>query len=641
MVSRHHSKLIIALFILLFLVVVLRSAWLCDDAYITFRTVDNFINGYGLTWNPVERVQAYTHPLWMFLIAVFYFFTREIYYTSIILSLTISLVAVILFAFRVAPSLVMALLGLAILTASKAFVDYSTSGLENPLTHLLWVIFLLIYLRSEVNLKAVFLLSFIAGLATLNRMDTLLLYLPALVYVLVKFGRLKGVYALILGFLPFILWELFSLFYYGFPFPNTAYAKLNVGISGWELAERGLQYLMDSLTMDPLTLLIIAVGMLIPFISREWRVTPIVAGMALYLLYIIRIGGDFMSGRYLTVLLLGAVILLADNRFVARKTVWVPAFIVVILVGLVAPHSPVLSGSDYGLNHETLDAAVVEDERAHYYHASGFFSSAKGKASLDHSWADKGKEARLNGPSVVVKGAIGYFSYYAGPDVYVVNIYALGDPLLARLPPKFRKRWVIGHFSRAIPDGYLETLESGHNVIRDENLASYYDQLALIVRGKLLDVDRLVTIWDLNLGRYDYLIESYPPMFEINPTRIDREHRISWNSEDNLEQYAGIQINLNGKSHAGLAEFVLAPYENGASEENQSREYYLLYFNEDLRVATQELAVPSNIETVSVRVVPIPEEAAEKGYDMVRIIPKEDDYISSSVYNVGSMTFVE
>ena len=74
--------------------VVLRTAWLSEDAFITFRTVDNFINGYGLTWNITERVQAYTHPLWMFLVAVCYFWTREIYYTSILLSLAVSLTAV-------------------------------------------------------------------------------------------------------------------------------------------------------------------------------------------------------------------------------------------------------------------------------------------------------------------------------------------------------------------------------------------------------------------------------------------------------------------------------------------------------------------------------------------------------------------
>ena len=60
--------------LVVFVYVWLVNAWICDDAYITFRTVDNFINGYGLTWNPGERVQAYTHPLCMFIVSFFYFF---------------------------------------------------------------------------------------------------------------------------------------------------------------------------------------------------------------------------------------------------------------------------------------------------------------------------------------------------------------------------------------------------------------------------------------------------------------------------------------------------------------------------------------------------------------------------------------
>ena len=58
---------------LLFRVVLLRSAWITEDAYITLRTVDNFINGYGLTWNIAERVQVYTHPLWMLALSVLNF----------------------------------------------------------------------------------------------------------------------------------------------------------------------------------------------------------------------------------------------------------------------------------------------------------------------------------------------------------------------------------------------------------------------------------------------------------------------------------------------------------------------------------------------------------------------------------------
>ena len=42
------NKEVIYIFIILLAVIILRNAWLCDDAYITFRTADNFINGYGL-----------------------------------------------------------------------------------------------------------------------------------------------------------------------------------------------------------------------------------------------------------------------------------------------------------------------------------------------------------------------------------------------------------------------------------------------------------------------------------------------------------------------------------------------------------------------------------------------------------------
>ena len=61
------------------------SAWIQDDAFITLRTVDNFVEGYGLRWNPAERVQSYTHPLWMFLLSGLYFFTREAYFTTLAL----------------------------------------------------------------------------------------------------------------------------------------------------------------------------------------------------------------------------------------------------------------------------------------------------------------------------------------------------------------------------------------------------------------------------------------------------------------------------------------------------------------------------------------------------------------------------
>ena len=56
---------------LLFLTLV-RNAWLSDDCYITFRSIWNFWQDFGLRWNVVERVQTYTHPLWLLILLPVY-----------------------------------------------------------------------------------------------------------------------------------------------------------------------------------------------------------------------------------------------------------------------------------------------------------------------------------------------------------------------------------------------------------------------------------------------------------------------------------------------------------------------------------------------------------------------------------------
>lgn len=47
-----------------FVLVVLRRGWMCDDAFITMRAVDNLIHGRGFVYNAGERVLGFTNPLW-------------------------------------------------------------------------------------------------------------------------------------------------------------------------------------------------------------------------------------------------------------------------------------------------------------------------------------------------------------------------------------------------------------------------------------------------------------------------------------------------------------------------------------------------------------------------------------------------
>jgi arabinofuranosyltransferase len=88
------ARLARASLFVLFTYVFLANAWLGDDAYITFRVVWNFIHGYGITFNPDERVQAYTHPLWMLAVAAAHTVTREFFVTATFLSWAFSIAAV-------------------------------------------------------------------------------------------------------------------------------------------------------------------------------------------------------------------------------------------------------------------------------------------------------------------------------------------------------------------------------------------------------------------------------------------------------------------------------------------------------------------------------------------------------------------
>ena len=44
--------------------------YVVDDAFISFRYAQNFLQGHGLVYNPGERVEGYTNFLWVLLVAL-------------------------------------------------------------------------------------------------------------------------------------------------------------------------------------------------------------------------------------------------------------------------------------------------------------------------------------------------------------------------------------------------------------------------------------------------------------------------------------------------------------------------------------------------------------------------------------------
>jgi len=534
--------------LLLFGAVLIRTAWLAEDAFITFRTIDNFVHGYGLTWNVAERVQAYSNPLWMFLVVPFYWLSGEIYYTVVLLSVGVSLAALWVCCTRFAASGPSALLAGCVLVCSKAFTDYSTSGLENPLTHLLLALFYALYLDRWQRRETIFWLALLAALATVNRLDAILLFAPALGYAL--WWHRGGVAVCGLGFAPLVLWELFSLVYYGFPFPNTAYAKLGTGVPFGDRLSHGVAYLLNSLRVDLLTPLATAAGLVAAGRSRDRAAWALAAGGVLYLLYVVYIGGDFMSGRFLAAPFWGAVILGFHCFDVRRPRVWVSIFCTSVAAAMWAPHTPFLSSGDYAPGHGI--AAVHMDERGKFYQSSGLLPKWRKEADglyPDHWWARRASAVRQGNlrpelrsslweGSLVVRSthdstvvaawsAIGYSGFFAGPGVHIVDPIALPDPLLARLPARDDPDATPGHFRRIMPEGYLETHITGVNQLADPGLKRYYDALLVVVRGDLVSRRRFSEIWRLNTGAYDDLIDRdfyrYPSPIEFALSEVRME----------------------------------------------------------------------------------------------------------------------
>ncbi len=515
------EHLFIGLAVLVFLFVVIRTAWISDDAYITFRVVENFLHGYGPVYNLGERVQAYTHPLWFFVISGAYavvngvfgrfFLAARLPWTVIAVSIACSVGAVGLFARRLAREWWAAVAGVLLLTFSRAFTDYATSGLEEALTYLILVWFFVRYFHLEETgqlkqPKAIGELTLIASFGVLNRLDIVLLYAPLLAWLLWKSRSLKSVGSAALGILPVILWELFSLFYYGFPFPNTYYAKIHTGIAQGILFWQGLVYYLASFNFDPLTLLVIVFAFVLVITLRQWEFLPLLAGIMLYLLYILRIGGDFMSGRFFSAPFLLAVIILVHMDL--KRNILISLAAAFCFVGLAFGVNPLTSDASY--RAAQLPASGVVDERGSYFADRGLLNYTVAKPFPDFPWNERGWQRYNDNFKVEVLDAIGMLGYQGGPYYHVVDKLALPDALLARLPIAGEKTWQIGHFRRKIPDGYLETLQSGQNQIADPNLAAYYDRLNVAIKSDLFTAGRLVEIWRLNTGYYDGWLKAYP-----------------------------------------------------------------------------------------------------------------------------------
>lgn len=157
-------------------------------------------------------------------------------------------------------------------------------------------------------------------------------------------------------------------------------------------------------------------------------------------------------------------------------------------------------------------------------------------------------------------GLLGYKGMYEGPEVHYIDSCALADPLLARLPAKYNKKWRVGHYIRHIPQNYQSSIRRNRNLLEDKELGLFLEKMNLISRGDVFSVERFKAILAMNLGQYNHWIDygkyrNAPKYFVADINEVGKVKRAgtAWNHIDNilLEPEKPLTIDVGNNSLKG------------------------------------------------------------------------------------------
>jgi arabinofuranosyltransferase len=528
-----HENLPFYILSIILITVFFLSAWVADDAYITFRTIDHFWQGYGLRWNIDERVQTYTHPLWMLLLSIIGYPFQELFYSSLALSF-ICLISMLMLFFKFKNSISWLSIGLLTLLSSKAFVDYTSSGLENPLLHLLTCCLVAYSLiRKEPHLTII---SMFFSLFFITRIDSIIFISPILILFIYqtyqKHGFFTSVKRTAAGSLPAIIWLFFAVYYYGSAIPNTAWAKLNHGIGRSQLVGQGLDYIVENIIHDPITLIIIIGGMIFFATSKNKIKKAISIGLFLNIAYLVWIGADYMYGRFLSNLLICVIaVQIFDPKTPPLKQRYLNICSIVTIITIA------LNTHNWTPNFSQtfITSNGMADERGYYYKTNGLIPNLIYKDHINYSsysWMSDLKDTKPN--TVITKPNIGMFGYLSPNTTHIIDNLALSDPFLAQHPMRLGY-WRIGHHERWVSQEYIESVKSHQNLLTTPQEHKILDDIWLLSRAPLNTPARWGAIIRLHTGALRRLsYESFMCCYPHFPlTQQINDHRI-WINQDIL-----------------------------------------------------------------------------------------------------------
>jgi arabinofuranosyltransferase len=424
-------NIILGISILILIGLACANRFVLDDAFISFRYAENLVSGKGLVWNVGDRTEGYTNFLWTLFMAIPMYFGAEPVGSSYVLSILCYVISLILcykLSLLVLDSRIKAFITVILLGTNYTFISYATGGMETQLQACLFVSIIYLLIKSislsEWGRGRLLIISLLMSAAVLTRLDSAVLvavvFLAAVYFILNRNTPLKEKISQIfyLG-LPLLLtiggWMVWKIVYYGDIFPNTYYAKVFS-------AKRGIRYLylfFNSYLLIPLLLIFVLTSRKL-FKKSNLPIQIILISVLVWLVYLIRVGGDFMEFRFMAPILPLLFIWISWTIFAfTRQEKFQAALIALVILGSVHhvytfAENTTRYGVEYGI--ETIKEL---DEHI---------------SSTDQNWSEVGRVLGgyfdHNQDIIIATTAAGAIPYYS--HLKTVDMLGLNDKWIAK-----------------------------------------------------------------------------------------------------------------------------------------------------------------------------------------------------------------
>ena len=471
--------------------------WTYDDGFIYYRVVHELVSGHGPVFNSGQRVEAFTSPLWVALLAFTDLVTPiRLEWLGVILGIACTLVGAgfatagaTRLARHDASDAFLVPAGLLVLVAFLPMWSWESGGLETGLVFA-WLgvcLWILACWAETAALRISLWRVTVLGLGWLVRPELLLLSVVFTGLVVVaqwRADRWRDRVRLVGAAwgLP-LAYEIFRMGYYGVVVANTAIAK--EGSKLW--VQQGWYYLQDFVRpywlWIPVALL--ALGAYLPLAVRLYRTKRHRALLVLGTFFaaallssgsVIAYGGDYLHGRLLLPALFAFCAPVAVVPATKRYFLVIPVVLWALICGLLLRPPEVHNRGGYGphfftvpphrAGQVTLDDIGwgAKDPVRRQLTDTGLYALHQFSKKFRPLALPPAPDIRL--PAAAIFG-VGASSYALGRSFYVLDLHGLADPLTAHL--RLARRGWPGH-EKTLPAAWAAaTLTSADAAVRADD----------------------------------------------------------------------------------------------------------------------------------------------------------------------------